>query len=157
MAKKTNKQTVKKTTAKEAVKKDIDKVEDQFSASEFTLDEPVRDDSVLDMEVPEEKVGPLKMDMEIEDTDPKAELEPEPVTFNNEQLTHLYGAMEQNFATLMERNLILEWKLFGENYKGKYRYLNFDDQMYIFGEDKDNVEFIPATSVKEAYAKYLEK
>lgn len=106
-------------------------------------------------QTPAEEESPLRLETDI--PGPELEEKAEPIVLSNEEITSLYIQQQNLNQQMIEKQYILEWKMFGEEYKGKYNYLQIDKELYIFGTSKDDVEFIPAKNVKEAYAKFCKE
>lgn len=98
----------------------------------------------------------LVLEKNIQEPNPDEKLTP-PVLLSNEELTDAYMQQSMLNQQLIEKQYIIEWKVFGQEYKGKYIYLQIDKEMFIFGTSVSDVGYIPAKDVKEAYNKFTAK
>jgi hypothetical protein len=98
----------------------------------------------------------LVLEKNIQEPNPDEKLT-QPVLLSNEELTDAYMQQSMLNQQLIEKQYIIEWKVFGQEYKGKYIYLQIDKEMFIFGTSVSDVGYIPAKDVKEAYGKFTAK
>jgi hypothetical protein len=140
---------------KKSVKKTVKKVMSPEDAQEQLSEAFSESAPQLVQQIPA-STEELVLEKNIQEPNPDEKLT-QPVLLSNEELTDAYMQQSMLNQQLIEKQYIIEWKVFGQEYKGKYIYLQIDKEMFIFGTSVSDVGYIPAKDVKEAYNKFTAK
>ena len=77
-------------------------------------------------------------------------------TLTLEELTTEYQVMREVSYQMIERQYVLEWKVFGEAYKDCVM-LQVQDDVWLIGKTQADLKYITSPSKKEAYVAYMDK
>lgn len=114
----------------------------------LTITDTGNNDASIGSKTPE-----FSLDMNIEK---EGLLEKPHIKIPEDKLEGYYQKLNLQTQELKFKNQVLEWKIFGQSYKGKYIGLELNENLYIFGTNKADVKTIEAKSIKEAYLKFIE-